>query len=183
MWRVPSTSPTANTFVRLSWNFNEESPMEVTVYWIVHLCDWSIKSHMSRVPSSLPMKRTPALVWLQQPQVWKAFLLIMLWKIGTSTSVRHTEKWKSKTVSTMSSLDGQSSRATVGLYDRYWFQYRIKGSFLVTPSSPARTDQSQTNSSPWSELPVKIVCFWFFLNAIWEPPSCPPPSGLNSWKP
>ena len=49
----------------------EDKPTEPTEYCIVHLCDWSMKSHMSIVPLDLPMNNTPERVGLQQPHVLK----------------------------------------------------------------------------------------------------------------
>lgn len=57
---------------------------------------------------------TPALVGLQQPDVWNEPLVTKLVKRGTYTLVFHTQKWKSYTVKTISSLEGSKSNATTG---------------------------------------------------------------------
>lgn len=73
----------------------DEIPTELTGYCIVHLWDWSIKSHISMDPFDFPMKSTPALVGLQHPAVWNDPFVIKLVNNGTSTFVFQTQKWKS----------------------------------------------------------------------------------------
>ncbi len=83
----------------------------------------------------------------------------------------------------MLSSDGSKSKATIGLKHLYWPQKLTIVSFLLPASSADRADQSQTNSSPWSVVPVNIVLFSLRLKAIWDPPIAPPPSGRNKWNP
>ena len=54
-----------------------------------------MKSQISIVPLDFPMNRTPGLVGLQHPQVWKDPFVIILVKSGTSTLVFQMQKWKS----------------------------------------------------------------------------------------
>lgn len=98
------------------------------------------------VPLDLPINRTPALLGLQQPDVWNDPFVTKLVKRGTSTLVFHTQKWKSYTVKMMSSLDGIRSKATTGLKLLYWFQKPIIVSFLLPASSADLADQSHTNN-------------------------------------
>ena len=88
MWSVPYWEPTAKMDWLLSWNFMLEMPMDPTEYWMVHLCDWSMKSQMSIVPLDLPMKQTPALLGLQQPAVWKQPLVTELLKMADFFTIK-----------------------------------------------------------------------------------------------
>jgi hypothetical protein len=70
-----------------------------------------------------------------------------------------TQKWKSCNESRISSKNTDTSNPTVGLYDLSFYQNIYTISALGF-SSVGLTDQSSTNISPSSDVPLSREFFW-----------------------